>query len=110
MRYIPREMLIHSAELRSPISEDSFGNIIWSEAARLEFIRIDEESSAVPKGMNCRDYGSALLIYDCRNSRPRDLEFSVGQQISFGGRNYTISAVKRLYGKKRLHHIEAELI
>ena len=110
MRYIPREMLIHSAELRSPLSEVSFGNVIWSEAVRLEFIRIDEENGFGFSGMNKSDSGSALLIYDCRNSRPRDLEFSVGQQVSFGGRNYTISAVKRLYGKKRLHHIEAELI
>ena len=110
MRYIPREMLIHSAELRSPLSEDSFGNVIWSEAVKLEFIRIDEENKVGFSGMNKPDSGSALLIYDCRNSRPRNLEFAPGQQISFGGKDYTISAVRRLYGKNRLHHIEAELI
>lgn len=110
MRYIPREMLIHWAEIRSPLSEDSFGNVIWSEAAKLEFIRIDEENKVGFSGMNKPDSGSALLIYDCRSSRPRDFEFSPGQQISFGGREYTVSAVKRLYEKKRLHHIEAELI
>lgn len=110
MRYIPREMLIHSAEIRSPLSEDSFGNIIWSEAAKLEFVRIDEEKRVGFSGMNKPDSGSALLIYDCRNSRPRGFEFAPGQQVSFCGKDYTVSAVRRLYAKNRLHHIEAELI
>ena len=41
MRSIPRQLLIHSAEIRNPLSEDSFGNILYSEPEYIKYVRID---------------------------------------------------------------------
>lgn len=109
MRFIPRQLLVHSAEVRTPLSEDSFGNITFSEPQKLSFIRIDDGKVLKRGGFENSDVSSALLIYDCRNSLPKNFIFSLGQRISFGGRCFSVSDISFYYEKKLLHHIEVTL-
>lgn len=110
MRSISRELLIHSAEVRTPVSEDSFGNVIFSEGTQLKYVRIDSVRAFGFEGMRKLNKRSAVLIYDCRNSMPRGFEFSPGQRVYFGGAEYTVASVERFYEKRLLHHIEVGLI
>lgn len=109
MRFIPRQLLIHSAEVCTPLSEDSFGNIAFSEPQKLSFIRIDDGKTLKRDGFENSDVSSAILIYDCRNSLPKSFVFSLGQRISFGGRSFSVSDISFYYEKKLLHHIEVTL-
>lgn len=110
MRSIPRELLIHSAEVRTPLSGDSFGSVILSEGIQLKFVRIDSVRACGYDGMRKSSRCSAVLIYDCRNSYPRGIEFSTGQRVYFGGAEYTVVSVEKFYEKRLLHHIEVGLI
>lgn len=110
MRSIPKELLIHSAHVRTPVSEDCFGNVLLSEGTELKNVRIDSVRACGYEGMRKSGRSSAVLIYDCRNSFPRGFEFSLGQRIYFGGAEYTVVSVEKFYEKRLLHHIEAGLI
>lgn len=110
MRSVPRELLIHSAEVRTPLSEDSFGSVILSEGVQLRYVRIDSVRGCGYDGMRKSGKSAAVLIYDCRNSLPRGFEFSLGQRVYFGGAEYTVASVEKFYEKRLLHHIEAALI
>lgn len=110
MRAIPRELLIHSAEIRTPLSEDSFGGVVLSEGVRLRYVRIDSVRGCGYDGMRKSSKCSAVLIYDCRNSYPRGFEFSLGQRVNFGGAEYTVISVEQYNEKHLPHHIEVGLI
>lgn len=110
MRSIPRELLIHSAEVRTPLSEDSFGNVILSEGVQLKYVRIDSVRGCGYEGMRKSGKSSAVLIYDGRNSLPRGFEFSLGQRVYFGGAEYTVVSVEKYFEKRLPHHIEVGLI
>lgn len=106
MRQIPKNMLIDEAVIRTPASEDCFGTVTYGSDTTLRYIRIDFSEKLAYGGMRCGDKSEGRLFYDCRNSLPRDFSFSVGQVIDYGGKSYRVIAVKKLYEKKRLHHIE----
>lgn len=109
MRCIPRELLIHTAEIKSVLSEDCFGVKNFSDSARLKYIRIDREEADRRTGHAVRNEGNALLIYDPVTSSPKGFDFRAGQLVSYDGCDFRIKAVRKLYDKNRLHHIEAEL-
>lgn len=52
---------------------------------------------------------AAVLFYDCRNSRPKNFDFSRADRIKFEGAQYNIVSVQRHYDDKKLHHLEVEL-
>ena len=109
MRCIPRELLIHTAEIKSVLSEDCFGVKEFSDSVNLKYIRIDREQADIRTGHAVSNDGNALLIYDAVTSVPRNFDFSTGQVVSFDGVDFVIKTVKRLYDKNRLHHIEVLL-
>ena len=49
------------------------------------------------------------LFFDCRNSRPASVQFTVGQRITFAGAVYRIETVEPVYDDARLHHYELGL-
>ncbi|MBQ8826897.1 MAG: hypothetical protein IJ007_07380 [Oscillospiraceae bacterium] len=109
MRCIPRGLLIHKAEIRTVLNEDCFGGRELSEPEKLRFIRIDRENSDEKAGHAFKCTGSAVLIYDAVSSLPGNFEFAVGQEVLSDGTLYRIRLVRKLYDKRKLHHIEAEL-
>ena len=109
MRSIPRQLLIHSAEIRNPLSEDSFGNILYSEPEYIKYVRIDFTDNFELQGMNRENTLTAVLIYDCKNSSPSNFNFKKGQAVEFDGNLFTVVSVVKLYEKTQLHHIEITL-
>ena len=53
---------------------------------------------------------SALLIYDCKNSRPKNVQFEQGQKVVWNGIEYVIETIEPLYDGAKLHHYELGLI
>lgn len=109
MRCIPRSLLIHNAEICSVLNEDCFGKRMLSEPVKLKFIRIDREDSDEKTGHAFKCRGKAVLIYDALSSLPVKFEFEVGQEVLFSSTVYRVMLVRKLYDKRKLHHIEAEL-
>lgn len=109
MRCIPRGLLIHRARIMDILSEDCFGQTVLSEGTELKYVRIDRESADEKTGHALKCTGNALLIYDSVSSVPRGFEFRTGQRVSFMGDSFRITAVRKLYDRKKLHHIEAEM-
>lgn len=70
-----------------------------------------EPSSRVVRTTNNAEVQlSATLFYDCRNSRPRGVEFKEDDIITFNGQKLSVKVVEPLYDEGRLHHIEMGLI
>lgn len=106
MRNIPRQLLIHCAEISSPISENGFGEVAYSEPTQLKFIRIDFADGFTYDSFNRQSKPVAVIIYDVRNSLPHNFIFQKGQSVDFNGEKFTVMSVLKLYEKNRLHHIE----
>lgn len=111
MRCIPRYLLIHRAKLYER-KKGGFFDDEKNEPTELSFIRIDYSAKINRdgvKGFNDKGSGSALLIFDCKNSLPSGMEFSIGQRVVWGGKSFTVSGVEVIYGSTAPHHIEVTL-
>lgn len=106
---IPRNLLIHSCTLETPLGEDDYGNITYSPPVTLNRVRIDPSSAFTSDKQQRQTQLSAMLIYDCRNSSGLT-EFKTEQRVTFDGVQYTVQKVDRLYDRLRLHHYEVGLI
>ena len=53
---------------------------------------------------------AATLFYDCRNSRPRGVQFAEDDIISFNGLKHRVASVEPLYDDERIHHYEMGLV
>lgn len=119
---IPKKLLIHSAELITDFSPDKWGTPQKSEMVQLEHVRIEPSAKYVIGGNGETVQLAAVLFFDCRNSSPADVTFTlksdtvngrtvVLQKVSFGGRLYTVQTVEPLYAdRNRIHHYEVGLI
>lgn len=107
-RPIPCSLLIHSAVLYQ-VSENAWQSETRTELAQLSHVRIEPASRLVVGKDNRSAEISAVLFYDCRNSRPRAIEFAEGQRVEFGGKLYRIQSIDRIYDNRRLHHLEVGL-
>lgn len=109
---IPKLLLIHSCTLETPLGEDGYGKVSYSDPVTLEHVRIDPSSSLSSDKQNRELRLSAVLIYDCRSSSGLNgnIEFQEEQRITFEGAQYTVNKISRLYDRLRLHHYEVELI
>ena len=88
---------IQQAEIRKTIAE-------------LKKIRVESSSKLVTSKDNRQITLSAVLFFDCKNSRPVSISFEHGQKILFNGNTYTIETIKKLFDDKELHHYELGLI
>lgn len=110
MKPIPKNLLIHSAELISVSEKDQWQEEHAGESKHLEKIRIEPISRLVTAKDNRQITLSALLIYDCRNSRPKNIQFEQGQKVMWNGIEHVIETIESLYDGGRLHHYELGLI
>ena len=109
MLAIPKNLLIHSALLQS-VSKDKWQSETLNTIAELKKIRVDPSSKLITSKDNRQITLSAVLFYDCKNSRPCKISFEHGQKIAFNGNTYTIETIEELYDNRKLHHYELGLI
>lgn len=108
MKPIPKRLLIHKVTLYTRTSdrwEDTLG-----EDLLLEHVRVEPSSQIIRDKQGAELQLAALLIYDCKNSRPREMGFAVDQVVEFNSRRLQIKTVEPLYDGRRLHHYEMGLI
>ena len=106
---IPSALLIHQAKLLPPAGEDVWQAKKYGKPVSLCAVRVEPVRQWTMENQNRRVSHTATLFYDCRNSRPENVEFQAGAKIVFEGREYTIETVEPLYDDRRLHHIEVGL-
>lgn len=110
MRTIPKNLLIHSAVLSEVSTDNTWQEEEKTVVAELSKIRIDTTSELVTTKDNRQVTLSAVLFYDCRNSRPKNLTFKQGQSVLWNDTEYVIETVEPLYDGRKLHHYELGLI
>ena len=110
MKAIPKNFLIHTADIRTPLKHNAFGEAEYSDIEALRFVRIDYSLTDVIGKVKNEDKPCGVLIYDCKNSLPSGFAFSLGQEITFGDCVFTVCSVTPLYGGKGLHHLEVGLV
>lgn len=110
MRAIPKSLLIHSVEFREKLEEDRWGQSTVSFEQTLSCVRFEPSSKIVRTTNNSEVQLSAILIYDCTNSRPKNFEFKLDNIISFNNQKYRVVFIEPLYDNKKLHHYEIGLV
>lgn len=110
MRPIPKSLLIHTAMLHKRVNEDKWGKGELDEGINLTHVRIEPSGKIVRDKNNAETQLAATLFYDCKNSRPQDVEFEMDDIIIFNGAKHQVMLIEPLYDNKRLHHYEVGLI
>ncbi len=108
MRPIPRAMLIHGATL-AEAATDANGGETLTTLAELRRVRVEPGGAETVIRDETSAERTALLLYDARNSLPRNVAFAAGQRVVFQGVRYRVETVDLLYDGRRLHHVEAGL-
>lgn len=108
MKPIPKNLLIHSADLFE-VTEGAWQDKSETLVAVLKNVRVEPCSKMIATNDNRSLTLSAVLFYDTRNSQPRDIEISCGNYVIFEKQKYRVETVERLYDNKRLHHLEVGL-
>ncbi len=108
MKPIPKQILIHSAELMT-VAQDNWQNETTEVVADLKHIRIEDAKTRTSDKDNRQNALSAVLFFDCHNSRPRGTVFAVDQRIRFGTDLYRIGKIRTIYDNRTVHHYELEL-
>jgi len=90
--------------------EDRWGNKKETKETRLQHVRMEPSVKIIRDKNNAELQLSATLIYDCKNSRPKEVEFHVDDGILFNGQRYKIQDIEPFYDKKKLHHYEIGVV
>lgn len=109
IKAIPKKLLIHTVTHAKPDS-DRWGEETLKDEQELTFVRMEPSSRVVRDKNNAEVQLEATLFYDCRNSRPRGVQFQEDDIIIFNGQKYSVQTMEPLYAGKHLHHIEMGLI
>lgn len=109
MQPIPKSLLIHGALLHTLGPKDAWGDADSADTQLLN-IRIDPFEKYLIDNTQHEVQASALLLFDCRHSRPTGTSFVEGQTVTFNGRTYEVQTVEPLYDRRRLHHVEVVLV
>ncbi len=110
MRPIPKNLLIHSVTLSKTAEEDRWGNRMEQMETILTHVRMEPSKKMVRDKNNAELQFAAVLFYDCTNSRPKGVNFSVDDGIIFNGQRHKIQDVEPLYDRKKLHHYEIGVV
>lgn len=110
MRAIPIRLLIHRVELYRAADEDRWGNSDFDKVHEITNVRLDWTKSIVRDKNNAEVQLTALMFYDCKNSKPQGIEFKRDDVIHFNGERFKVETIEPLYDDKKLHHIEVGLI
>lgn len=109
MKAIPKKLLIHDAVLKRE-KKSEWGSGALETVTELSRIRI-EPSSRITRDKNNVEYQlTAILFFDCKNSRPSNQEFREDDIIDFHGSLHRIISVEPLYDERKLHHYEMGMI
>lgn len=110
MRAIPKSLLIHTVTRVKTAPADFWENEEITDREEITFVRIEPSRRIIRDKNNAELQLSAVLFYDCRNSRPRGVTFSEDEIIIFNGQKHQIREVEPLYDGKRLHHYEIGVV
>lgn len=110
MKPMPKALLIHSAKLLEVSTENTWQSEETAEIATLKNIRIEPLSKLVTAKDNTQVTLTAVLFYDCKNSRPSGVAFKQGQKVVFNGVEHIVETIEPLYDGQKLHHYELGLI
>lgn len=110
IRPIPKSLLIHTATHAKTREEDRWGTESLVDETELNYIRIEPSSKVVRDKNGAEIQLAATLFYDCRNSWPGGILFSVDDIIIFNGQKHVVQLVEPLYDRRKLHHYELGLI
>ena len=110
MMAIPKSLLIHQAMLHRKVSEDRWGKEQMDEGQILSDIRIEPSNKIIRDKNNAEVKLAALMFYDCKNSRPKNVFFKEDDIIIFQGLKHKVQTVEMLYDRSKLHHYELGLI
>lgn len=110
MRPIPKSLLIHTVTLHKKINKDKWGKGALDQGVELSNVRMEPSGKIVRDKNNAEIQLVAILFYDCKNSRPKDVVFKVDDLIAFNGVMHRVEVVEPLYDDKRLHHYELGLV
>lgn len=111
MRPIPKRLLIHRAsaitETQDP--DSAFESKVTETTVPLSYIRVEPSGALTVSKQNEQVRLSAVLIFDCKNSRPKGYDFSHEPRIEYNGQKYDIVGIGKFYDGRKLHHYEVEL-
>lgn len=110
MKPMPKALLIHSAKLLEVSKDNTWQSEETTETATLKNIRIEPLSKLVTAKDNTQVTLTAVLFYDCKNSRPSGVAFKQGQKVVFNGVEHIVETIEPLYDGQKLHHYELGLI
>ena len=108
MRPIPLKLLSHSATLLQAAT-DALGHETLTTITTLTHIRVEAMPTQTLTRQDTQAGLSAVLLYDCRNSRPRGVLFTPGQYVLYKATRYRVQAVEELPDSYRAHHVELTL-
>lgn len=108
MKPIPKSILTHSATL-TEVVQDEWQKETERTIAQLQHIRVEETESHSYDKDNRQNSLSAVLFFDCHNSRPVNVSFSEDQRIHFGDMVFRIRNIILVSDKQAVHHYELEL-
>lgn len=89
--------------------EDRWGNTELVGKQELRYVRMEPSSKVVRDKGGAEIQLAATLFYDCRNSRPQNIEFAVDDIIIFNSQKHRVKLVEPLYDGEKLHHYELGL-
>lgn len=107
---IPRQILIHSATHSYTPHRDGWGNETFAGSNALQHVRFEPSSKLIVTKDNRQVQLAATMYYDCKNSSPQGVVFTVGDQIiQTGGKTYSVEVSDPIYDEAGLHHWELGL-
>lgn len=110
MKSIPKCLLIHKVMLHKKMEEDKWGNATLDDGLELSFVRMEPSKQIIRDKNDAEVQLSATLFYDCKNSKPKDMQFDVDDIIFFHGEKHQVKIVEPLYDEKKLHHYEMGVV
>lgn len=110
MKPIPKKLLIHTVELKTVNTSNTWQDEEETDLILLSKIRIEPCSRLITAKDNRQVSLSAVMLYDCKNSRPKNQIFSQGQKVIWHGTEHIIETIEPLYDDNKLHHYELGLI
>lgn len=109
MKPIPKRLLIHSAYAIQLGEPERWNDPPEIGRTKLSYIRIEPSSTLRISKTNEQVQLAGVLFYDCKNSRPRNYDFSHTDKIEIDGVQYNIVSVQKHCDERGLHHLEVEL-
>lgn len=110
MMAIPKKLLIHEVTHKKKVKKDRWGNGDEGPGQIIQNVRIEPSSKIVRDKNNAEVKLSAVMFYDCKNSKPRGVTFAEDDIIIFQGMRHRVQVVEPLYDERKLHHYELGLI